>query len=259
MERTMQARTQKMASTLLAVDESNFGRRVLHSPLPVLALYGAPDCPASRALRPLLGELAATYANQIRFASINAKRAGFLASQFGLHMTPTLIVALGGDLVTHAVGFLPPELLELLCEQIATGTLPAGTLWHPVEATFEDRVVVPLLERWGLTYVRQAASPAPARGRIDFLVYENPAEPPLTLFENKRSLGAPPALAQAAAQAHGYARALGLPTCVVAAPAGLWIYTSATVKPALVRQISSLELLQRPDDALAILRQLRRS
>jgi thiol-disulfide isomerase/thioredoxin len=251
--------THNRSEALLAVDESNFGRRVLHAPLPVLALFGAPTCPASRSLRPLLAELAATHATQIRFATINAQRAGFVASQFGLYMTPTLIVALGGEIVTQAVGFLPPELLRLLCEQIAAGTLPPDPLWSPLEVTYEDLVVAPLLERWGLTYVRQAASPRPARGRIDFLVYGNPAEPPLTLFENKRSIGAPVALEQAAAQAHRYARALGVPSCVVAAPAGLWIYASAGTEPTLVRQISSLELLQRPDDALTILRQIRRS
>jgi thiol-disulfide isomerase/thioredoxin len=253
----MQIGTRNKAIALLAVDESNFGRRVLHAPVPVLALFGASTCPASRALRPLLVELAATYASQIRFAYINARRIGLVAGQFGLHTTPTLLVAVGGEIVTQAIGFMPPELLRLLCEQIAAGTLPPDPLWSPVEATFEDLVVAPLLERWGLTYMRQAASPRPARGRIDFLVYEDRAEPPLTLFENKRSLGAPAALAQAAAQAHGYARALAVPSCVVAAPAGLWIYASAGVQPALVRRISSLELLQRPDEPLAVLRQLR--
>jgi hypothetical protein len=107
--------------------------------------------------------------------------------------------------------------------------------------------------------VRQAASPAPARGRIDFLVYDDPAAPPLTLFENKRQVASAQALAQATAQAHGYSRALGLPSCVVAAPAGLWIYAGAGRHPVLARRISSLELLQRPGDALAILRQMRRA
>ena len=50
--------------------------------------------------------------------------------------------------------------------------------------------------------------PVPARGRIDFLVYDDPAAPALTLFENKRQIMSTQALAQAVAQAHGYARAL---------------------------------------------------
>jgi hypothetical protein len=88
-------------------------------------------------------------------------------------------------------------------------------------------------------------------------VYDDPGGPPLTLFENKRAIAAPAALAQAVAQAHGYARALRVPSCVVAAPAGLWIYSSAAADPLLVRRISALELLEQPDTALAIVRRLR--
>jgi hypothetical protein len=88
-------------------------------------------------------------------------------------------------------------------------------------------------------------------------VYEDPAGPPLTLFENKRQLLTSQALAQATAQAHGYARALGVRSCVVAAPAGLWIYSSAEARPALVHHMTSLELHRRPGDVPRILRGLR--
>jgi thioredoxin 1 len=239
-----------------SITESSFGRRVINSPLPVLALFGAPSCPASRALRPLLRELAPAYAGQIRFASINAEQAGLLGAQFGLQLTPTLIVVHGGEIITRAVGFLSPELLRHLCEQIADSALPPDPFWSPIEATFEDLVVAPLLEGWGFSYTRQAPSPAPARGRIDFLVYDDPAAPPLTLFEDKRQIPTPQALGQAAAQAHGYARALGVRSCVVAAPAGMWIFSSAQASPLLVRRVTSLELLQRPGEVPRLLRGL---
>jgi thiol-disulfide isomerase/thioredoxin len=250
--------TSRSPATLLRVTESNFGRSVINSPLPVVALFGSRTCEASQALRPLLHELASLYAGKIRFATIGAEQAELLASQFGLHMTPTLIVALGGEIATRVVGFVSPQLLRLLCEQVADGGLPPDFFWSPVEATFEDLVVAPLLDAWGFTYVRQAASPAPARGRIDFLVYDQPGAPPLTLFENKRQILSPQALEQAAAQAHRYARALELPSCVVAAPAGLWIYSSTERLPVLVRRVTSLELQQQPDCVPQLLRQLRR-
>ncbi len=246
-------------SALLSVTESNFGRHVISSRIPVLALFGSRTCPASRALRPLLYELASAYTGQIRFATINAEQAPLLAGQFGFHTTPTLIVVQYGEIITRVVGFMPPELLRLLCDQIAAAALPPDFFWSPVEATFEDLVVVPLLDAWGFTYLRQAASPAPARGRIDFLVYDQLDAPPLTLFENKRQLTSTQALAQAAAQGNAYARALHLPTFVVAAPAGLWIYSSATPEPVTIHRITSLELLQQPDSVPRILRQLHRS
>jgi len=255
----MASGTNTKPTALLKVTESNFGRYVINSPIPVVALFGSRACLASQALRPMLGELALAHVGKIRVATINAEHTTLLASQFGLHMTPTLIVVQHGEIATRAVGFLSPDLLRLLCEQVANGTLPPEPFWSPVEATFEDVVVVPLLDAWGFTYVRQAACPAPARGRIDFLVYDEPAAPALTLFENKRQIASAQALAQAAAQAHSYARALHLPSCVVAAPAGLWIYSSVESLPVVVRRVTSLELQQQPDSVPRLLRQLRRA
>src|SRR5262245_18002595 len=244
-------------ASLMAITESTFGRRVINSSIPVVALFGAPTCPASRALRRPLRDLASIHAGKIRFATINAEHAALLAVQFGLYMTPTLIVVQNGEIATRVVGFVSPERLRLLCDQAASGLLPSEPFWRPVEATFEEVVIVPLLDAWGFTYVRQAACPSPARGRIDFLVYDDPAAPALTLFENKRQILSAQALAQAAAQAHGYARALGLPSCVVSAPAGLWIYASTAASPVAVRRVTSLELQQHPDDVPRILRRLR--
>jgi thioredoxin 1 len=254
---TMALATNTQPTALLSVTESNFGRSVLNSALPVVALFGSRACPASRALRPLLNELASVYAGTIRFATINAEQSPLIAEQFGFQITPTLIVVQHGEIATRVVGFVAPELLRLLCDQVASGTLPLEPFWSPVEATFEDVVVVPLLEAWGFTYLRQAACPTPARGRIDFLVYDQPDAPALTLFENKRQLASAQALAQAAAQAHRYARALNIASFVVAAPAGLWIYAATAKAPVAVRRVTSLELQQQIDDVPRMLRGLR--
>src|SRR5262245_10037845 len=241
--------------TLLAVTEADFGRRVLASPLPTLVLFGAPNCMASRALKPLLQELAALHATTLRIATINAERATWLAEQFGVAATPTMLVVQDGDIITRVVGFLPLGLLRLLCEQIATGTLPHDPFWSPTEATFEDVVVVPMLDRWGLAYVRQAPCPAPARGRVDMLIYDRSLDQPLTLFENKRQIASAYALQQATAQAHTYARALRLPSFVVAAPAGLWIYACTGQRAVELRRVTGLELQQQPDSIPALFRQ----
>ena len=241
---------------LLAVSEDDFGRRVLASPLPALVLFGAPSCPASRALRPLLQELATLHAATLRVAAVDVERAAWLAEQFGVAVTPTLLVARDGDIITRVVGFAPIELLRLLCEQIATGALPSDPFWSPTEATFEDLVLAPLLDRWGLAYVRQAPCPAPSRGRIDMLVYDGSPDQPLTLFENKRQIASAQALRQASAQAHTYARALGLRSFVVAAPAGLWIYACVERRAVELRRLTGLELQQDPDSVLALLRRV---
>ena len=242
---------------LLNVTDADFGRRVLASPVPTLVLFGASRDAASRALKPALRELAAHYAATLRVATIDAERAAWLAEQFGVAATPTMLVVQGGDVVTRVVGFLPIGLLRLLFEQLAAGALPPDPLWSPTEETFEDVVVVPLLDQWGLTYVRQAPCPGPARGRIDILVYDRSPDQPLTLFENKRQIASTQALAQATVQAHRYACALGLPSFVVAAPSGLWIYASSRARAVELCRLTTLELQQHPDSVLALLRRQR--
>jgi thiol-disulfide isomerase/thioredoxin len=243
---------------LLSVTDVTFRRHVLASPLPVLVLCGTPTCPASRALRPLLQDLAAVYARHIRVAVLNAERAALITEQFGVQATPTMLIVQDGEVVTRVVGFVPAGLLRLLCEQVATGTLPSDPFWSPTEATFEDVVVVPLLTSWGFTYVRQAPCPTPARGRIDVLVYDHPCAAPFTLFENKRQIASASALQQAVRQAHTYAQALHLPSFVVAAPAGVWIYACVSSHAVAVERVTSLQLQQHPDVVPRLLRRLNR-
>jgi thiol-disulfide isomerase/thioredoxin len=243
-------------TALLALTEATFGPQVLASPVPVLVLLAAPACPASRALRPLLQELATAHAGQIRIAVLNAERAALLAEQFGVEATPTMLIMQDGEVVTRVVGFMPAGLMRLLCEQLATGSLPPDPFWSPTEATLEDVVVIPLLTAWGFRFERQAPCPSPARGRIDILVYERSDAQPFTLFENKRQIRSAYALQQAVTQAHRYARALSLRSFAVAAPAGIWIYACVNSRPLAVEQLTSLEIEQHPDAVPQILRRL---
>src|SRR5262245_15603961 len=120
----MQEGSKPLRSALPAVTEANFGRQVLAEQLPVLLLFGASNCPASRALRPLLAEQAAAHTGLLRAATVNAERSSLLAEQFGVQATPTLIVVQHREVRTRVVGFVGPELLRLLCDQVAGGTLP---------------------------------------------------------------------------------------------------------------------------------------
>jgi thiol-disulfide isomerase/thioredoxin len=245
-----------MKTALLSITESTFARQVLAAPLPVVVLFGVPACPASRALRPWLRELACAHAGQLRIATINVERNALIAEQFGVQATPELLVVQHGEVLTRVVGFLPAGLLRLLCEQVAAGALPPDPFWSPTEATFEDVVVLPLLDRWGFTYMRQAPCPAPSRGRVEVLVYDPRLARPVTLFENKRRMLSAQALGAAVQQAHAYARALRLPAFVLGAPAGLGVYASVDPQPVALRRVTSLELERQPEVVPQLLRSL---
>jgi hypothetical protein len=115
------------------------------------------------------------------------------------------------------------------------------------EAKFEEKVIAPLLERWGFKY--QTQYPCHFRfgsqdhhGRVDFFVSDERG--PLTLFEDKLRIHNEDHLQPAIAQAKSYALMLGLPSFVVAAPEGLWLYS-------LRRNLTQLEL-HVPGDELAL-------
>jgi predicted RNA-binding protein with PUA-like domain len=123
---------------------------------------------------------------------------------------------------------MPPE----FCEQYDLRPVELGRIGssgkYGTEAEFEDEVVKPLIRRWGLQFDYQypclfyVGSQA-TRGRVDCFVRD--ARGPITLFENKLRIANMAERESAVAQAKSYALMLGLPSFIVAAPEGLWVYS----------------------------------
>ncbi len=133
------------------------------------------------------------------------------------------------------------EKLGLKPEPVGTSA-SSGTFAS--EEDFEDQVVQPLLKSWSFRFHRQY----PCRfymgsqihtGRVDFLVEDR--QGPVTLFEDKLRIVTDADRAKAVAQAKSYALMLGLPSFVVAAPEGLWVYS-------LSRNVEKLEKNVRLED-----------
>jgi hypothetical protein len=108
----------------------------------------------------------------------------------------------------------------------------------PTEAKFEEEVIIPMLKRWGFKYTAQHTCPfrigsQDYRGEVDFLVSDEVG--PLTLFEDKLRIVNDKDLNLAVAQAKSYALLLGLPSCVVASPEGMWPYSLDRNKEKLER------------------------
>lgn len=242
--------------------EATFARQVLRAPVPAIVCFGARGCPGFRALLPALERVEAVYGPRLIVAAILLDAASFLAEQYGVAASPTLMVFEHGDRQSQVVGFIPEGLIGLLAEEVAQGCVTGDSFWNPAEERFEDTVLIPLLRGWGLTVRRQVACALPQRnraqrGRIDLLVYDHPERPPLTLVESKRQIRGDDELRQAAEQAAAYARSLALPSFIVAAPRGMWVYRCDERRSACVRHLSSLELHQAPERCLQLLQQLR--
>lgn len=243
---------------MIQVTEATFARRVLRAEGPVLVCFGARACPGLRAMRPALARVGAAHAGRLQIATVLLDRAPLLAEQYGVHVSPTLMVFAGGERQGQAVGFLPEGLLELLADEAARGLVAGDRFWSPVEERLEDAVLIPLLASQGLGVRRQVACALPGaqRGRVDLLVDDGPGGPPLTLVESKRQIRGDDELQRAALQAAAYARALGLGSFVVAAPRGLWLYRCDGAGFRCLRHLSSLELAAAPEQLAGLLRQL---
>jgi thioredoxin 1 len=245
---------------MILVTEATFARQVLRSSLPTLVCFCTQKCPARGVLAPALKRLAESYQGSLHVATVLVDREPLLAEQFGVFASPTLMVFQHGDRQGQVVGYIPDGLMQLLADEAVRGAISGDTFWSPVEERLEDTVLIPLLEGWGFSVERQvqcaiAGGALKRRGRIDLLVYHEGQ--PLTLFESKRRIRGEQDLQQAAAQAAAYARSLALPSFVVAAPRGLWIYRSDGERPVCLRHYTSLEVRQAPELPQQLLLQLR--
>lgn len=243
---------------MITASEGTFARLVLRAPLPVLACFGTRACPGRQAMQPALERAAAAHQGRLLVAGVLLDRAPLLAEQLGIVASPTLMVFAHGDRQSQVVGFLPAGLLALLADEAAGGGIGGDGFWSPVEERFEETVMIPQLAAWGYAVERQVACAVqgkggPQRGRIDLLVLDRPAGVPVTLVESKRQIRGEQELRQAAAQAAGYALSLELPSFVVAAPRGLWMYRREGARYLLVRHFTGLELHQAPERARQLL------
>ncbi len=146
---------------------------------------------------------------------------------------------------------IPSDLREahdLHPEQIETKGVSGN--YHS-EEHFEDEVITPLLQRLAFTFRRQQTCKVQVGrqthvGRIDYLVYDQSKS--LTLFENKFRIVSEKDLVESVNQAQSYALFLGLPSFVVAAPEGIWVYSLQRTEERLEMHVEGDELGSKEDE-----------
>jgi hypothetical protein len=201
---------------------------------------------------PVLRQVAAAHAGRLLVATILIDRGEFLATQYGVELSPTLAAFHGGDAQGGVQGFIPEGLVHLFAEDILRGSVTDHALWSPVEKDFEDTVLVPLLQRWQVAYQRQVSCRTGVggkgrRGQVDFLLYSDAPAQPLSLIESKRQIRGEQDLQLAVRQAATYAASLMVPAFAVAAPRGMWIYRCDGARSVYVQHFTSLEMHLDPD------------
>lgn len=93
------------------VNDENFAREVLQSPIPVLVDFWAPWCAPCRIIAPVVEELAKEYTGMIKVAKLNTDENPQTAMAYRIMGIPTLGIFQNGQLVDQLVGAYPKEMI----------------------------------------------------------------------------------------------------------------------------------------------------
>ena len=101
-------------STALDLKKDDFAKEVLESDLPVLVDFWAPWCMPCRMMSPILDDLAASMAGQIKVFKVNTEEAENqdLALQYQIQSIPNMKLFKGGEVIAEFVGMKSKDSLE---------------------------------------------------------------------------------------------------------------------------------------------------
>ncbi len=134
------------------------------------------------------------------------------------------------------------EKFDLKPEITSITSQPNDIIEFKDEKEFEDKVIDPLMKRWGFKHQRQypcefVIGSQHHTCQVDFLVKDSNNEN-IILFEDKIRIANEKELNRAVSQAKSYALQLGMGGFVVAAPEGFWVYKLERNKEVPIAKIS---------------------
>lgn len=89
----------------IAIDDGNFKREVIDSPIPVLLDIWSDGCAPCKQLEPVVLELASKYKDKVKVAELHPARAPKTITKLGVRGTPTVIYFDQGKEIERVVGF----------------------------------------------------------------------------------------------------------------------------------------------------------
>jgi len=110
-----------MSANVIEVNDANFQNEILDTEGPVLVDFWAPWCGPCKAIGPVVAQLAAKYADQVRFAKMNVDDSPITPSRYGIKAIPTLLFFNGGKLVDQIVGMVGAGQIEAALRKIQSG------------------------------------------------------------------------------------------------------------------------------------------
>ena len=101
-----------MGKHIVNAGDADFEQEVLQAEGPVLVDFWAPWCGPCKMLAPVLEDLAAELAGQVKVVKVNVDENKTSAGNYGVMSIPTMILFKGGKDVATLVGFMNKEQLK---------------------------------------------------------------------------------------------------------------------------------------------------
>jgi thioredoxin 1 len=99
-------------ANVMELDGKNFDQEVLQSEVPVLVDFWASWCMPCKMMAPIVEEIAQGFAGTVKVVKVNTDHAPEVASRYGIHAIPTLIIFHQGREVGRVVGYVPRKTIE---------------------------------------------------------------------------------------------------------------------------------------------------
>ncbi len=99
-------------ANIIEFTDDNFSAEVLESDKPVLVDFWAPWCGPCRMIAPVLDELVAENADDVRIGKVNIDDSPNTAAGYGVSSIPTLLIFKDGEVLDRFVGVQPKERLQ---------------------------------------------------------------------------------------------------------------------------------------------------